>query len=131
MHRSTSETSRKAGANDVTSDDLLDQELMSGQGADTEDIAEEALLPALSSARRLIQAFLIAVPVFKNSFVGLTRSLAADLHSVRRKALATTAKLVEREATLSELDLKDQLLAKTAGHAGDVQKREAAKRNKL
>lgn len=63
--------------------------------------------------------------------MGLTRNFAGDLQVARRGTEDTTANLTEREAKLSELDFKFQLLAEETGCAGGLQKRWHAKKKKL
>lgn len=60
------------------------------------------------------------VPVTEKGYVSVIRNLASNLQVVCRGAEATTGKLVELEAKLSELHLKVQLLAKKAERVDDL-----------
>lgn len=70
---------------------------------------------------RLIWAVHRADPVTKKCYVGLVKEFGSDLHAVYWRAEATTEKLVEREAKLSELDLNAQLFVEEADQAGGLQ----------
>lgn len=71
-------------------------------------------------ARRLIQAASLVGPVIKKGYVGLMKDLASDLQAVCRRDEATTGRLAERKAKLSDLHLKVQPLAEKAGLAVDL-----------
>lgn len=67
-------------------------------------MTEEAVL----SSRKLIQAVGRMVPISEECYLSLIRDLASNLQAVQWGAGATTVKLSEREAKLSELDLNGQ-----------------------
>lgn len=79
MQSSLDYTSREAGADDVNLEEIFEQELLSGQAEDTEDVTEETLL----SAPQLIQAVDQVVHFSKKSYEGLIRILSSDLQAVR------------------------------------------------
>lgn len=112
------ETRREAGDNGGSLEELIEQEFLCDQDANTEDVTDGAL----ASARKLVQAVGRAVPVAKKGYVKLIRNLANDLQTVHRGAEVTREKLAERKAKFGELDLNVQLLAEEAGRADDLQK---------
>lgn len=118
-HSGPGETSREAGADDVSLEESPEQNLLWDQTVDTEDVTEEAP----SSARRLCPDVGRCVHATEKGYVELVWDLSRDLQGLYREAEATTEKLAEQEAKRSELDQKVQLLVEEAGRARDLQKR--------
>lgn len=75
MHSGPNNTSWEAGVDDVSLEELLEQEFLWGRAANTGNVREGAC----SSARRLIQAVARAVPVTTKGCEGLIRYLAIDV----------------------------------------------------
>lgn len=71
-------------------------------------------------ARQLIQAVRRAATVTSNGYVSLIRDLESNLKTLPRSAEATTEKLEEWEAKLSELCLKVYLSTEEAAHVRDI-----------
>lgn len=60
--------------------------------------------------------------VTKIGCVGIKRPLGSDLQAVRTRAVTTASNLAERQAKLSEVNLKVQILGEKAGRSGDPEK---------
>lgn len=96
-----------------------------GHAADTDDVTKETL----SLVRQLIKAVGRAVHVSTEGYLGLIRNHEGDPQAARRATEAITAKLAERQAKLSKLDLNFPLSVEEAERAGELHERLDAKKN--